>query len=492
MNSEIFRFTPSAFASAVVRSASRTVASTLPVRSPLRGDEQLGEDRRDVVGPELHARLGRHDPRLALHDAERRVDGLPAGGGALDEAGQPLLVDAGHELAVLGHHRQRAGVLLRPEPDLGLAEDEGNRRRHRRVGEAVDRLLDVGLVDVGAGLLDREPGGLLLAEERLGDRGAGGVGVDGLAGHGLDDVDAVGGDQHPAVLRWRAETLGQLGEPGVQQLLVDVHDGVDVVAAGEVVPQPRRAQVLLGAGGVDRRGVVDAETDLLRAHLRRPVLDLHLDRACGAVAERLLELGDRVVAAEAADVDTGDRRAARHLVAGHRVGGVVGTAEQRDQQHDDQHDDPAAGSLALGGLALAGLLIPERHACILGRRARRTGNPDPLRGHGRVPARAEDPRQQHRHARAEQQPAGHVAGDQVVPLRPLRGEDQHRGDPPEGERQPQPPAAGERDQPGSGRAEPHGHPPPPGVQQQRRQSDRRSQEQEDDGDRDPGGARTRH
>ena len=152
----------------------------------------------------------------------------------------------------------------------------------------------------------------------------------------------------------------------LQRRLVDDDHGVEVLAAGVVVPEAPGAPRLLAAGSGDRGGVVDRQPGVLGQDRLGLVVDGHRDRLVDPVGEAALERLGRGLLLATADVDAGDGGAARHLVAGHEIGGGPARGEQQHQAHDDQQDQPAA--LALGALGRCrGGALEHAHRGILGR-----------------------------------------------------------------------------------------------------------------------------
>ena len=166
---DTFSLIPSARASLVVKSASLTVAFTFIFRSPGSLTTSVEERRADVLRVVVDAGLGRHHPRLAVDQPHGRVDGSTVGARepGPDQLRELLLVEVGHQRAVLGLHAERRREVGRAEGDPGLVEDQRDRTRDGRVGELVEPVLHVGLADVGLGRGEGQLGGVPVDVRRL-------------------------------------------------------------------------------------------------------------------------------------------------------------------------------------------------------------------------------------------------------------------------------------------------------------------------------------
>ena len=178
-------------ASRVVKSASSTVASTSSFRSP----SGIATRSRKVVvmssGSNVTPGLDGTTRGLPLTSFTVASTGLPLPLVApFTSFGQPSGVDGGHQLAVVRLHGQRVGVLPRRQAHPGLVEDQGDRAGHRRVGERVQRVADVALVDLGLDIAELEVDGGVLVEVRRHDGVGGRRRVDGLADLGVSGVHA--------------------------------------------------------------------------------------------------------------------------------------------------------------------------------------------------------------------------------------------------------------------------------------------------------------
>ncbi len=338
---------PSARASAVVKSAVAETASIRCSRSPDGLGDQVEEGALDVGRPVGHARLGGDHPRLAVHHAHRGVDRLAAADPGVEQPGERLAVEGGDQLAVTRAQLERVAVVARGDPDPGVAEQQRHRARDGRVGEVVERLLDVGVVDLGLrrgqGELDRRL--VTVAEIGLLDLLTGGLGVERLTGAGVLDHDPGALEVHGTVSGRASDLGGELVERLRQRVLVDVEGGGQLVAAGVVVPQPRGTPGLATTGRLHRRGVVDAQPGRGRSERNHLAPDRDRDRLLGAVGEAGLELLERLVGGHAADLDPGHGRAARDPVAGREIGSGVRTARQQRQPEQQEQDDAAARPL---------------------------------------------------------------------------------------------------------------------------------------------------
>ena len=262
---------------------------------------------------------------------------------AVDEPGQALLVEVGDQLAALGPHRQHPAEVDRVEPDRRVAEDQGHRPRHRRVGEAVERLLEVRGVHVGLrGAQGELHVACVLGGVRRRDAGLGGLAVELLAGGGVGDDHLAPAEPHVAVDRQGPDVLGELVQGRGEGPAVDVHDRVEVVAAGPVVPEPPGTPAALAAGLGHRGGVVDTQARLAGVDRALLAVDAHRDRPLDPVGQTGPQGGLRVGRGAATDVDAGHRGATRHLVAGHEIEAGVRRGGQQDEPGEHQEDDLAA------------------------------------------------------------------------------------------------------------------------------------------------------
>ena len=164
----------------------------------------------------------------------------------------------------------------------------------------------------------------------------------------------------PAVL------LVELGELGGVRRLVDLHLGLEVVAAGEVVPQAHRVPAALAAGLGDGGVVVDRQARAGRVDRDLLAVDGGGDRPVHPVGQPCLQALRGLALRVPADAYAGHGGAARHLVARDVVRGDVEPAEQDHEAEQQPHDDRGASLVA--GLAVGTLLV-LRHAASLGRRA---------------------------------------------------------------------------------------------------------------------------
>ena len=117
------------------------------------------------------------------------------------QAGQLRLVEVGHQPAALRLHAQHARELGRLEPDVGPVEGQRDRAGEGRIGELVEGVAHVGVVDVGGDLVQRELGDLLVLEVRRLQGRAGLLAVDLLAGPRLRDLDPAAAEPDGSVAR---------------------------------------------------------------------------------------------------------------------------------------------------------------------------------------------------------------------------------------------------------------------------------------------------
>ena len=311
----------------------------------------------DVLGVVGQPGLARHHLRLAVDQRHGGVDrGAVAGGRGVDEAGELLGLHGRLEGAVDGLEPHHGCVLLRVEGHGRVAEVERDRRRHGGVGELLDGAVDVGGVDVGLDLGELELGGRALlaaglVDVRRHDGLARGVEVELAPGLGLGRLDPVGRQLHLAVDGGLVDLLGEPREGLVERGLVDVDDGVELLAAGVEVPEPVGGPGAAPAGRGDRGGVVDRQAELGRVDLAGAGAGHGEAQRLG---EALVEAGGQGAlgagGAAPADVDAGDGGAARHLVAGHGTGhGVAAGGQQHEDAEHQHHGLGAAGLAVVGG-----------------------------------------------------------------------------------------------------------------------------------------------
>ena len=125
--------------------------------------DQVEERRADVVRVVGDARLGGHHPRLAVDQPDGRVDGRAVLAHGVVDQGRELLGRSSGTSSPSSAFIASAGANSRGvSSHRRVPEDQRHRRRHGRVGEGVERLLHVGLVDVGLGRRQRQLGGLVV------------------------------------------------------------------------------------------------------------------------------------------------------------------------------------------------------------------------------------------------------------------------------------------------------------------------------------------
>ena len=237
------------------------------------------------------------------------------------------------------------------EPHAGLVEDQGHRAGHRRVGERVQGLADVGLVDLRLHVAELEVDGGLLVEVRRDDGVGGRHRVDALADRGVPGGHARVGEPDRSVARRGADVGAEIASAPL--------------GGRRRPPRPRRrdrrrrcSSPRGGAGPRSarlrrrrprRRSRRTARSPRGPATPGRPPWTVTSMGAAARSARLLLEASLRIGLAEPADVDTRDRGAARDLVTGGERGGRVPAGHQQGQDEDQHEHEAAAGALA--GLA---------------------------------------------------------------------------------------------------------------------------------------------
>ena len=274
----------SARASLVVNAALLDLGRDRGLALALGPRQRRGEGGRHLGRLEAHAGLGGDDLRPAVDQGDRGVLRSAAVGGddLVHQTEQGLLLDVQPERAVAGPQRQRGDEVAGLQTDPAVAEDKGHRGRDGRVGDVVHRGADVGVVDVGRRGHAFDDGGGVVGEVRRQDRLARLRRVDRPADLGLVDTHAGALEADPPVPSRGADALGQPGQVVGHRHLRDRHQRAELLAAGVVVPQPRRVPAAAGAGLAYRPDVVHAEPQLGRGRGDLLPVDVDGDRCFGA------------------------------------------------------------------------------------------------------------------------------------------------------------------------------------------------------------------
>ncbi len=169
-------------------------------------------------------------------------------------------------------------------------------------------------------------------------------------GAGLCRGDAGALEGQRPLARGAAELGVEAGDERPEGGLVDDHLGLEVVAAGEVVPEPDGVPALLATGLGDGRRVVDLESRLDGLDGDGGAVDGGLDRGADLLGQPGPEAVGRLGLRVATDAHAADGRAPRHLVAGGVVRRDVEPPEDDEEAEQQPEHDTAAG-LVLGGRA---------------------------------------------------------------------------------------------------------------------------------------------